>query len=213
MTFPGAPDTPGTRTRGGTKRQPRGLRRTEQILAAAEEVIAAVGVDAAGMNAIARQTGVSPGSLYQYFPSQYFPSKQAVVEALRRRMTGELHLRTRSPAPLPPGQRRPTPESAVDGLLHAAMALAQDRPAFLPLFRSARQDGGPDKSLQGLSLPVARTAARCRPARQGTEPVGELAARILGQGVAVAFGRLAPAVRTSVLVRTRQAILGCLQPS
>jgi AcrR family transcriptional regulator len=140
------------------------------------------------MNAIARQTGVSPGSLYQYFPSQYFPSKQAVVEALRRRMTGELHLRTRSPAPLPPGQRRPTPESAVDGPLHAAMALAQDRP-------------------------VARTAARCRPARQGTEPVGELAARILGQGVAVAFGRLAPAVRTSVLVRTRQAILGCLQPS
>ncbi|MCX4402657.1 MULTISPECIES: TetR/AcrR family transcriptional regulator [unclassified Streptomyces] len=188
MTFPGAPDTPGTRTRGGTKRQPRGLRRTEQILAATEEVIAAVGVDAAGMNAIARQTGVSPGSLYQYFPSQYFPSKQAVVEALRRRMTGELHLRTRSPAPLPPGQRRPTPESAVDGLPHAAMALAQDRP-------------------------VARTAARCRPARQGTEPVGELAARILGQGAVVAFGQHAPAVRTSVLVRTRQAILGCLQPS
>ncbi|WP_329535449.1 TetR/AcrR family transcriptional regulator [Streptomyces sp. NBC_01450] len=73
MTFPGAPDTPGTRTRGGTKRQPRGLRRTEQILAAAEEVIAAVGVDAAGTNTIARQTGVSPGSLYQYFPQPILP--------------------------------------------------------------------------------------------------------------------------------------------
>ncbi|MFE6821713.1 hypothetical protein [Streptomyces sp. NPDC057690] len=93
------------------------------------------------------------------------------------------------------------------------MTLALERPAFLPLLCSARQDGGPDELLQGLSPQPARTAARCRLARQGTEPVGELAARILGQGVAVALGRRAPAVRTSVLVRTRQAILGCLQPS
>ncbi|MFE6821714.1 TetR/AcrR family transcriptional regulator [Streptomyces sp. NPDC057690] len=113
MTSSDAQDTPGTVPHGGTKRQPRGLRRTEQILGAAEEVIAAVGADGAGMNAIARRAGVSPGSL-----SQYFPDKQAVVEALRRRMTRELHLRTRSPAPPPPGKavrRRSRPTTVRSG--------------------------------------------------------------------------------------------------
>lgn len=49
-----------------------------ELLQAAESVIAESGYDAATMSAIAERAGASIGSLYQFFPN-----KQAVVQALR----------------------------------------------------------------------------------------------------------------------------------
>lgn len=56
------------------------MQRMSQILDAAEQVIGEVGVDAASVQAIAERAGASMGSLYHFFPS-----KQAVVEALAER--------------------------------------------------------------------------------------------------------------------------------
>ena len=75
----------GPRRPGGERpaRQPsqdRGQRRYEQLLDAAEQVIAEVGVEAATTNAIARRAGSGMGSLYRFFPN-----KEAIVVALAAR--------------------------------------------------------------------------------------------------------------------------------
>jgi AcrR family transcriptional regulator len=69
------------------RRQARGMQRIEQILAAAAEVFAEVGYEAATTNAIAARAQMSPGSLYQFFPH-----KDAIAQALATRYVDELAL-------------------------------------------------------------------------------------------------------------------------
>ncbi|KQH77397.1 MULTISPECIES: TetR/AcrR family transcriptional regulator [Mycobacterium] len=57
----------------------------ERILNAAQEVLIAHGYDGASTNRIAAAAGVSPGSLYQYFPN-----KDAIVAAVIDRYSDEL---------------------------------------------------------------------------------------------------------------------------
>ncbi|GAA2228462.1 TetR/AcrR family transcriptional regulator [Streptomyces amakusaensis] len=52
------------------RRQARGERRIAQLLDAAANVFTATGYTAASTNAIAREAGVSPGTLYQFFPNK-----------------------------------------------------------------------------------------------------------------------------------------------
>jgi AcrR family transcriptional regulator len=59
------------------RRQARGKERMAQLLRAAGEVFADVGYENATTNAIAAKAGVSPGTLYQFFPN-----KEAMAEAL-----------------------------------------------------------------------------------------------------------------------------------
>ncbi|MBP2325583.1 AcrR family transcriptional regulator [Kibdelosporangium banguiense] len=59
------------------RRQARGERRIAQLLDAAADVFATDGYTAATTNAIAAAAGVSPGTLYQFFPN-----KQSMAEAL-----------------------------------------------------------------------------------------------------------------------------------
>lgn len=59
-------------------RQPRGERRVEALLEAAEKVIADSGYDAATMSSIAERAGAAIGSLYQFFPN-----KTSIVQMLR----------------------------------------------------------------------------------------------------------------------------------
>ena len=60
--------------------QERGAQRMEQLLDAAESVIAEVGVEGASVQAIAQRAGASMGSLYHFFPG-----KDALVLALAER--------------------------------------------------------------------------------------------------------------------------------
>ena len=68
-------DTPTT-----PRRQARGHRRIDQLLDAADTVFAEIGYERATTNAICAQAGVSPGTLYQFFPN-----KPAIAEALAAR--------------------------------------------------------------------------------------------------------------------------------
>ncbi|MER6129298.1 TetR family transcriptional regulator [Streptomyces sp. NPDC001795] len=52
------------------RRQARGERRIAQLLEAAATVFCRTGYTAASTNAIAREAGVSPGTLYQFFPNK-----------------------------------------------------------------------------------------------------------------------------------------------
>jgi AcrR family transcriptional regulator len=67
------------------KRQARGERRMAELLDAAGQVFAESGYSAATTNAIAARAGVSPGTLYQYFPN-----KEAIADAVGELYTVEL---------------------------------------------------------------------------------------------------------------------------
>jgi AcrR family transcriptional regulator len=67
------------------QRRARGIQRIASILDAAETVFAAVGYDEANTNRIAAQSGISPGSLYQFFSN-----KEEIAQALAARYTEEL---------------------------------------------------------------------------------------------------------------------------
>jgi AcrR family transcriptional regulator len=68
------------RTPTARRRQARGQRRIDQLLDAADTVFAEIGYERATTNAICAQAGVSPGTLYQFFPN-----KKAIAEALAAR--------------------------------------------------------------------------------------------------------------------------------
>ncbi|MGW6909083.1 TetR/AcrR family transcriptional regulator [Streptomyces sp. NPDC054940] len=185
---------------GGRRRQQRGLRRAEQILDAAEQLVAACGVEAVGMNAVARHAGVSPGTLYQYFPH-----KRALVDGLSRRFTEGLGVDTAGAPRVLDGKGGAQAESALDGVLRAVLTLAESRPALLPLLCDTGPVGEPNGLFRSL-------AARLTPVlNEGA--AGELAIRFLAQGVAVALRCDDPDARTLVLARTRAAILGAFQAS
>jgi AcrR family transcriptional regulator len=66
-------------------RQARSRQRVEDLLTAAAQVFAEMGYAAATTNAIAARAGVSIGSLYQFFPN-----KEALMDALLERYLAEL---------------------------------------------------------------------------------------------------------------------------
>ncbi|MCX5397115.1 TetR/AcrR family transcriptional regulator [Streptomyces sp. NBC_00102] len=75
------PDAGSGSTPPPRRRQARGEARITQLLAAAADVFRTQGYTAASTNAIAREAGVSPGTLYQFFPN-----KEAIAVELGDRL-------------------------------------------------------------------------------------------------------------------------------
>ena len=67
------------------RRQARGEQRIQLLLDVAEQLFAEFGFEATTTNAIAARAGMSPGSLYQFFPN-----KDAIAEALATRYLEQL---------------------------------------------------------------------------------------------------------------------------
>lgn len=67
------------------KRQARGWQRIADILDAALALFAENGYERTSTNAIAARAGISPGSLYQFFPN-----KDAIAEALATRLVEQM---------------------------------------------------------------------------------------------------------------------------
>jgi AcrR family transcriptional regulator len=114
----------------GLRREPqqaRGRRRIDRLLDAAAAVFAKVGYEAATTNAIARQADTSIGSLYQFFPN-----KEAILEALVARYEGQL--RAVHDAVLNEETARlPLPE-IYDRIIDALAGFHAANPGFRPLF-------------------------------------------------------------------------------
>lgn len=108
------------------RRQPqqdRGQRRVDQLLDAAAEVIAEIGVEAATTNAIAARAGASVGSLYHFFPN-----KDAVVDALADRYMRELA--SESAAAVPLDDARQPVDIMIDQILDPLIAFHIRHPAY-----------------------------------------------------------------------------------
>jgi AcrR family transcriptional regulator len=67
------------------RRQARGERRITQLLQAAARVFCTLGYTASSTDAIAREAGVSPGTLYQFFPN-----KEAIAVELGGKLIREM---------------------------------------------------------------------------------------------------------------------------
>ena len=124
-------------------RRARGQLRVEALLAAAAEVFAAKGFDAATMTEIAAQSESSIGSLYQFFRT-----KEAVAEALLRTQVDALWLRL-------DGLAERAPALATPALGHAlAICLVEfraDHPSFATL---VERPGPPSPLVAGVRRKV-----------------------------------------------------------
>ncbi|HEV2423812.1 MAG TPA: TetR/AcrR family transcriptional regulator [Terriglobia bacterium] len=108
--------------------QPRGERRVASLLRAAAAVLADTGYAAATMSAIAERSNSSIGSLYQFFPS-----KEAVVEALRAGYVKELERLWES---LAADSGSLTVEELVSRLIQSQVEFAEEHAGFLALFEA-----------------------------------------------------------------------------
>jgi AcrR family transcriptional regulator len=113
------------------RRQARGERRIAQLLDAAASVFCSTGYTAASTNAIAREAGVSPGTLYQFFPN-----KEAIAIELGGRLMHEMR-ETYGEALAPVDPATPL-EEAVGAAVDRFIAFNCDHPVFFALMH------GPD---------------------------------------------------------------------
>ncbi|GGN54450.1 TetR family transcriptional regulator [Streptomyces albiflavescens] len=113
------------------RRQARGERRIAQLLEAAASVFCTTGYTAASTNAIAREAGVSPGTLYQFFPN-----KEAIAIELGDRLIHEMRA-TYGEALAPVDPATPL-EEAVGAAVDRFIAFNCDHPVFFALMH------GPD---------------------------------------------------------------------
>lgn len=109
-------------------RQERAARTVEALLAAAGDAIAERGFDGATMTQIAQQAGVSIGAAYQYFPN-----KEAVAFALRKRYGDEIDARWSALIESEDVAGELLLAELVERLLDLMVDLMDDIPAYLPL--------------------------------------------------------------------------------
>ncbi|MFJ8104441.1 TetR/AcrR family transcriptional regulator [Streptomyces sp. NPDC096132] len=116
------------------RRQARGERRIAQLLEAAAAVFTTTGYTAASTNAIAREAGVSPGTLYQFFPN-----KEAIAIELGDRLMHQMReAYGEALAPVDPA----TPlEQAVGSAVDRFIAFNCDHPVFFALMHGSDVPG------------------------------------------------------------------------
>lgn len=202
MTRATAPRTP-------RRRLARGERRIELLLDVAAEVFAEIGFEAATTNAIAARAGVSPGSLYQFFPN-----KDAIAEALADRFVERL--RTTQAIFGPEIEYLPLDE-LIDHVIDPLVAFHIAHPGFQALFSgsivSPRLAGATQGFLQAVvrrveamfavRAPGLSTERRARCARVSVELVRALLPLVVASD---------PTERDAMITELKAAQRGYLAP-
>ncbi|MFB7216929.1 TetR family transcriptional regulator [Streptomyces sp. NPDC056227] len=116
------------------RRQARGEARIAQLLKAAASVFCATGYTAASTNAIAREAGVSPGTLYQFFPN-----KEAIAVELGDQLLGRWR-ETYGAAFLPDNLALPL-DRMLDATLDPLITFNCENPAFTVLMHGSEIPG------------------------------------------------------------------------
>ncbi|MCX6609280.1 MAG: TetR/AcrR family transcriptional regulator [Acidobacteria bacterium] len=130
------------------KRQQRGMERMESLLEAAALVFAELGYDRATTNLIAARAGVSPGSLYQFFPH-----KAAMAEALASRYAANfeaVHAKV-----LTEGIEKVELGLFIDLVVDPFLAFHRDAPAFETLLSAGVMPGNVEVLKQAFARRLA----------------------------------------------------------
>ncbi|MEU8508262.1 TetR/AcrR family transcriptional regulator [Streptomyces brevispora] len=116
------------------RRQARGEARIAQLLKAASRVFCTSGYTAASTNAIAREAGVSPGTLYQFFPNK---------EAIAVELGDQLLSRWRETygAAFLPGHLELPLDRMLDATLDPLIEFNCENPAFTVLMHGSEIPG------------------------------------------------------------------------
>ncbi|MBC9716962.1 TetR/AcrR family transcriptional regulator [Streptomyces sp. TRM66268-LWL] len=131
------------------RRQARGERRAAQLLDAAAVVFAEVGYTAASTNAIAREAGVSPGTLYQFFPN-----KEAIAVELGGRLLEQW--RTTNGRALSPENVQLPLAQMVDAMVDPLLEFNSRNPAFHVLMHGPDSPGQVTEAFETLHGAVCR---------------------------------------------------------
>lgn len=123
------------------RRQRRGVLRAEEVVRAGGALFAEVGYDKTTTNTIAERAGVSPGSLYQFFPN-----KEAIAQAYAADAVAHLH-REYDALLAPPAITLPFP-AFTDAFIDAVLAFNRGYPGYFALTLAST-----------LSAPLALTLA------------------------------------------------------
>ncbi len=144
-TGPDQPTGPDGTAKPPRRRQARGERRIAQLLDAAANVFCATGYTAASTNAIAREAGVSPGTLYQFFPN-----KEAIAVELGDRL---LHRwRESHGAALTPTNLLLPLDQLLDAVLDPLIAFNEENPAFAVLMHGPDTPGRITQEFENLHM-------------------------------------------------------------
>jgi AcrR family transcriptional regulator len=131
-------------------RQPRGQRRIEAILDAAERLFAVMGYEATSTNQIAAAARTSIGSLYQFFPN-----KEAILQALVARSQEQMRDVLEEVFASDP-QDELTPDELLDRLLDPLIALYARGYRMLALFVTLPRMGDGAQAGQPLVEEIVR---------------------------------------------------------
>ncbi|MFG2968354.1 TetR family transcriptional regulator [Streptomyces sp. NPDC048288] len=107
----------------------------QQLLDAAASVFCATGYTAASTNAIAREAGVSPGTLYQFFPN-----KEAIAIEMGDRLVHEMR-ETYGEALAPVDPATPLAD-AIGAAVDRFMTFNTEHPVFFALMHGPDMPGG-----------------------------------------------------------------------
>jgi AcrR family transcriptional regulator len=190
------------------KRNARGEQRQEALLRAAAAVFARLGYYETTTNAIATEAGVSPATLYQFFPN-----KEAIASALASKYAREVAEEERAID----SEGALSFTEAVDELIDVCMNFNRKRPEFHTLVVDAPLSAAARKDKEALGqVFVDFIAARLRrelPTLSRSEAAhhGEVALMIF-RGILTEFTVASPRVRPRLQQAMRDAILRYLTP-
>lgn len=181
--------------------QERGERRVGEILEAAAEVIADVGLEAASTNAIAERAGSSVGSLYHFFPN-----KDAIVRALAAKYEAELQALNQA-AMTEGAAQLPIPEM-VDRIVTPLARFMERNPAYMQVYSATQDPRHPGCMTSELSETIIGLVDRLMAVRA---PWVDTAHRRLRAGVAVELVHRMLEYAFAAPASERQGIVGELK--
>ena len=183
--------------------QSRGRRRVASLLRAADTVIGQAGYESATMCAIAARAGASVGSLYQFFPN-----KEAVVEALRTLYAEEYAEHWRRFMPRAAGLDA---EHLSSEMIDFPLDFAKRHPAFLPLFDAPRAPCASKRHQMIRDM----TAKLLRARRPDLSPAGaRRMASVVHQvvkGLLTLYARVGTQERTPIVAEFKVVLAGYLR--
>jgi AcrR family transcriptional regulator len=190
--------------------QDRGQRRVERLLDAAAEVIAEVGVEAATTNAIAARAETSVGSLYQFFPN-----KDAIVQALAARYVEQLReLKASTFDHVDPHQ--PLPD-LIEATVMPMVRFHQANPAYEHVYYATNRPGAPSQpQVEVKEAVIARVAELIHTRNPALDPdelrlFGRVTCEMVHALTSEAM-RATPADRPRLLRELKNVVIRYFQP-